>query len=140
MPVIERKGLAWDCQSRDGWRGNSAEISRSRVLLAAGADSLSSSPGSSSGAATSTPSETAQPASQSQRPKGKRRVLVVEDDESSRNALQFLLASSGWEVDLANNLAEALDLLKKSPPDSVVLDLMLPDGDGTLLLEYLRDK
>lgn len=67
-------------------------------------------------------------------------MLIVEDDESSRNALNFLLTSSGWEVAVAHTLAEAFDQIKKQTPDSMVLDLMLPDGDGTLLLQYIRDK
>jgi DNA-binding response OmpR family regulator len=65
-------------------------------------------------------------------------VLVVEDDPATRSALQFMLSRQGWEVILAGTLAEGLALLKSARPHSVVLDLMLPDGDGTALAEYVH--
>src|SRR5262249_1120467 len=107
------------------------------VLLAAGAGSQSFSPESSSMPLPSEPTTVPQPGPHSQ-PKGKKRVLVVEDDPSSRSALQFLLSNRGWDVTLANKLAEAFTSMRASLPDSVVLDLMLPDGDGTVLLERIH--
>lgn len=60
-------------------------------------------------------------------------MLVVEDDASSRNALRLILAHQGWDVVVAASLREGLANLKNSP-DVVLLDLMLPDGDGADLL------
>jgi CheY-like chemotaxis protein len=68
-------------------------------------------------------------------------VLVVEDDPSSRTALQFLLTRAGCEVMPAESLAEAFAVLRQRVPppiDSIVLDLMLPDGDGAALLEHAK--
>jgi CheY-like chemotaxis protein len=69
-------------------------------------------------------------------------VLVVEDDPSSRTALEFLLARAGCDVLPAENLAQAFEILEaeRQPGiDSIVLDLMLPDGDGAILLEHARE-
>ena len=65
------------------------------------------------------------------------RVLVVEDDHSSRRALLMLLKLRGFETTHACNLAEALEQLK-SRPSVVLLDLMLPDGNGSTVLDYIR--
>jgi DNA-binding response OmpR family regulator len=66
---------------------------------------------------------------------------VVEDDPSSRSALEFLLTRAGCDVLPAENLTEAFAILKQHVPppiDSIVLDLMLPDGDGATLLQHAR--
>ena len=66
-----------------------------------------------------------------------RRVLVVEDDASSRYGLKSLLESEGYEVVEASALAEAEDVVRRFPPDVLILDITLPDGDGA---EWLRLK
>ncbi len=66
-----------------------------------------------------------------------RRVLVVEDDRASRVALRRLFVARGWEVAEAATLAEGLASLEP-PPRCVVLDLMLPDGNGLDLLRRIR--
>lgn len=66
------------------------------------------------------------------------RVLVVEDDASLRLALCDNLAGEGYVVAGARTLKEAREALQAGAPDVVVLDLMLPDGDGTSLCRELR--
>lgn len=61
-------------------------------------------------------------------------ALVVEDDQGSRNALGDLVRREGFDVALAENLAEARALLANARPDLILCDLMLPDGRGTDLL------
>jgi len=63
------------------------------------------------------------------------RVLIVEDDASSRYGLKSLLESEGYRVDEAGSLAEAEQIARRGRPDVVVLDITLPDGDGA---EWLR--
>ena len=63
------------------------------------------------------------------------RVLIVEDDASSRYGLKSLLESEGYRVEEAGSLAEAESLAGRLRPDVVVLDITLPDGDGA---EWLR--
>jgi len=66
------------------------------------------------------------------------RVLVVEDDATSRRALTSLLKLRGFESIHASTLAEAMQRLSWDPA-CVLLDLMLPDGNGAAILQYIRD-
>lgn len=66
------------------------------------------------------------------------RLLVVEDDREIRAMLQSTLSVEGFEVQTAVSLSEARALLTNSPPDVVVLDLGLPDGDGLELVQSIR--
>ncbi len=68
------------------------------------------------------------------------RVLVVEDDREIRSLMQSSLSVEGFEVQTAVSLSEARALLAHKPPDLVVLDLGLPDGDGVLLVRELRQQ
>ncbi|HYR45660.1 MAG TPA: response regulator [Thermoanaerobaculia bacterium] len=67
-----------------------------------------------------------------------RRILVVEDDESSRYGMKALLESEGYEVSEAASLAEADAARAGKPPDVVVLDITLPDGDGAAWVGLLQ--
>ncbi|HWE03957.1 MAG TPA: response regulator [Tepidisphaeraceae bacterium] len=69
--------------------------------------------------------------------KTRTRVLVVEDDRTSRAALISLLRLSGYEPIAAATLGEGFALLEKNPR-FVILDLMLPDGNGSALLAHIR--
>jgi two-component system KDP operon response regulator KdpE len=66
------------------------------------------------------------------------RVLVVEDDREIRALIQSSLSVEGFDVQTAVTLCEAQALLAHSPPDLVVLDLGLPDGDGVELVQQIR--
>ncbi|MBI3531243.1 MAG: response regulator [Burkholderiales bacterium] len=66
------------------------------------------------------------------------RVLVVEDDREIRTLMQSSLSVEGFEVQTAVTLSEAMALLRHSPPDVIVLDLGLPDGDGLQLVHEVR--
>jgi two-component system sensor histidine kinase/response regulator len=65
-------------------------------------------------------------------------VLVVDDSEWSRGILASLLDAAGYEVQTASGGAEALRLIARTPPDIVLLDLMMPDVDGLEVLERVR--
>ncbi|HEX8202317.1 MAG TPA: response regulator [Isosphaeraceae bacterium] len=67
------------------------------------------------------------------------RLLIVEDHPDIRVALRRLLALRGWDVVEAATVAEGLAQLSP-PPACVVLDLMLPDGDGALVLLTIRSE
>jgi CheY-like chemotaxis protein len=69
------------------------------------------------------------------------RVLVVEDDHPTGHALQLLLTHYRYDVVTAHSVAQALEALSSGPaPDAVLLDLMLPDGDGLRVLEAIRSR
>lgn len=62
---------------------------------------------------------------------------MVEDDEVTIRSLRYLLEHYGYAVYAARSLREAIDLLKIEP-QIILLDLNLPDGDGTRVLEHLK--
>ena len=68
------------------------------------------------------------------------RLLVVEDDREIRSLMQSSLSVEGFEVQTAVTLSEAMALLQHSPPDVIVLDLGLPDGDGLQLVQAVRQQ
>jgi len=61
-------------------------------------------------------------------------VLVVDDEENARTALEAFLVPLGYEVIGVGTLADARDQLNKGNPDLVLLDVQLPDGFGPNLL------
>ncbi|HLT44062.1 MAG TPA: response regulator, partial [Luteimonas sp.] len=69
---------------------------------------------------------------------GERRVLVVEDDATTRSMLRKLLERQGWEVSEAGNGREGLERVREARPALVLLDLMMPEMDGFGFLEALR--
>lgn len=66
------------------------------------------------------------------------RVLVVDDDAQIRRALRINLTARGYEVLTAADGASALRTAAEGHPDAVVLDLGLPDLDGTDVIAGLR--
>lgn len=66
------------------------------------------------------------------------RILVVEDDREIRALMQSTLSVEGFEVQTAVSVSEARALLRHTPPDVMVLDLGLPDGDGVELVHEVR--
>jgi two-component system, OmpR family, response regulator RegX3 len=68
------------------------------------------------------------------------RVLVIEDEESFRDALQFMLSREGFDVVLAADGAEGMKQFDSKNPDIVLLDLMLPEVSGTDVCKYIRTK
>src|SRR5215208_1171872 len=65
-------------------------------------------------------------------------VLVVDDDESTCDALQRLLSRMGYAAACATNGPDALDVAGTLRPDVIVLDWMMPGMDGLEVLRRLR--
>lgn len=57
-------------------------------------------------------------------------MLIVEDNELVTGALRILLEETGRRVTVAHTVAEAIAAGQSDPPDLLLLDLALPDGDG----------
>jgi two-component system, OmpR family, response regulator RegX3 len=66
------------------------------------------------------------------------RVLVVEDEPGIAEPLAAHLAREGFEANAVGTVADARDAVEHAPPDVIVLDVMLPDGDGRDLCRELR--
>ncbi len=62
-------------------------------------------------------------------------LLIVEDEKNMQIFLTKFLTPKGYEVQNAETFQQALDLLRKNPPDVLLLDVRLPDGHGPNLLE-----
>lgn len=69
-----------------------------------------------------------------------RLILVVEDDNVSRELLEFTLSNEGYRVVSAKNGKEALELADKMRPFAITLDIMMPGMSGWDVLKQLRDK
>lgn len=68
-----------------------------------------------------------------------KRILLVEDEPHIVESLTFLLEKSGFEVSVETNGRKALDHALSNPPDTLILDVMLPELDGYEVLRQLRD-
>jgi two-component system OmpR family response regulator len=66
------------------------------------------------------------------------RVLVVDDEPNIAELLRMALRYEGWEVQVAHTGSQAVSTARKTGPDAVVLDMMLPDFDGMEVLRRLR--
>lgn len=71
---------------------------------------------------------------------GTARILVVDDDPYILMSLEFLMKKSGFEVLVARNGTEALQLINEHRPDVVLLDIMMPDVDGYEICTHIRQQ
>jgi CheY-like chemotaxis protein len=65
-------------------------------------------------------------------------LLVIEDEQDTRELLTFVLESEGAAVTTVIHIYEALDVLKQFRPDVILSNIHLPDGDGYTLLSLWR--
>lgn len=68
----------------------------------------------------------------------KAHILVVDDEANIRDLLSIALRHVGFEVTTADTCLAAQNIVVKQAPDLLVLDVMLPDGDGIELCQRLR--
>jgi len=67
----------------------------------------------------------------------RRRILVVEDDFSTRHLLGVILNARGYEVALASDAEEGLRILREGKVNLILLDLLLPGASG---IDFLRSR
>ena len=70
--------------------------------------------------------------------KTSQKVLVVDDEEPILELLKYNLEKQGYEVRIASNGYEAVEIAKKFHPDLVLLDIMMPKMDGVETCRLLR--
>ena len=68
-----------------------------------------------------------------------KKVLIVEDEPNILTSLRFILERSGFDVEVDTNGRTAHDRIMKTPPDVLVLDVMLPGMDGFEILRSIRE-
>jgi len=66
------------------------------------------------------------------------KVLIVEDEISFSDALAYLLKKESYEVEVAVNGKQAIDLFNSFKPDLILLDLMIPEVSGTEVCRVIR--
>ncbi|MDI6401691.1 response regulator [Balneolaceae bacterium ANBcel3] len=69
----------------------------------------------------------------------KKRILLVEDDETNQLIARKLLESSGYRLDTAGNGSEALELFEKGHYDLILMDINLPDMDGIQVTRRIQE-
>ncbi|MBN2406194.1 MAG: diguanylate cyclase [Elusimicrobia bacterium] len=69
----------------------------------------------------------------------KTRILIVDDEKESRDIIRGVLKQALYEVEEATNGEEALELMRKDPPDLVVLDVRMPKMDGYQVCYEIRN-
>jgi two-component system cell cycle response regulator DivK len=68
-----------------------------------------------------------------------KKILLVEDDFMNMRLTQHILEEEGYTVLKAATAQEALEQIESSLPDLVLMDMQLPDIDGTTLVRILRE-
>ena len=69
-----------------------------------------------------------------------RRILIADDEPNIVTALEFLLQKNGYEVLIARNGDDALNLVEKHKPDLVLLDVMMPVKSGYEVCQRMRER
>ena len=67
-------------------------------------------------------------------------VLLVEDDDATRELFTFALQNAGWNVRSAGDGLSGLRILDVFKPDVIVLDMRLPAASGLQVLDALRER
>jgi DNA-binding response OmpR family regulator len=66
------------------------------------------------------------------------KILVVDDDPYILMSLEFLMKKNGYNVLVARNGTEAMQIVKEFIPDIVLLDIMMPDVNGYEICKYIK--
>ena len=67
-----------------------------------------------------------------------KRILLVDDDNEIIETMKAVLGSKGYEILIARDGNQGLAIAEKESPDLVILDMMMPNRSGFLVLERLR--
>jgi two-component system phosphate regulon response regulator PhoB len=67
-------------------------------------------------------------------------IHVVEDDEDIRFIVEYILIESGYKVESSSNVKDFYESLEHKIPELILLDVMLPDGNGIEICRGLREK
>lgn len=69
----------------------------------------------------------------------KKKILLVDDEESIRQLLSTRLSYAGYEVVTAQNGLEAIEKARSEAPDLIILDIMMPELDGFTVNKKLKE-
>ncbi len=71
--------------------------------------------------------------------KSGKKVLIVDDELDTLELIKLVLESGGFKTILATNGMEALEKVKESKPDLILLDIMMPDMDGWEVFRKIKE-
>jgi two-component system KDP operon response regulator KdpE len=66
-------------------------------------------------------------------------LLLIEDDPEIRKFLRMTLSAEGYRLQEATTVSEGMERVTRRPPDAIILDLGLPDGEGTEVIRRVRE-
>ncbi|ACU02400.1 MULTISPECIES: response regulator transcription factor [Pedobacter] len=67
-----------------------------------------------------------------------KKILVIEDNHAILDVITLILQSESYKVNGLNKSVDMMMHINESRPDLIILDIMLPDGDGRTLLKEIR--
>lgn len=67
-----------------------------------------------------------------------KKILIVDDEPNIVMSLEYTFRKSGYEVFIARDGKEAIDILEVQTPDMIILDVMMPNVDGYATIEYVK--
>ncbi len=68
------------------------------------------------------------------------RILIVDDEDDICQILSYSLQTAGYETVIAHSAEEAIPIVRTTPPDLILLDIMLDSMSGTQMAAYLKDE
>ena len=67
-------------------------------------------------------------------------ILIIDDEEDIRDALQMVLERAGYEVRVASNGNEAIEMQREEPAQLVITDIIMPEKDGVNTIKEMRQE
>ena len=67
-------------------------------------------------------------------------ILIIDDEDDIRDALQMILENVGYYVRVASNGYEAIDLQRREPADMIITDIIMPEKDGVTTINEIRQE
>ncbi|WP_291723822.1 response regulator transcription factor [Bernardetia sp.] len=67
-----------------------------------------------------------------------KRILIADDEPNILLSLDFLMRKNGYEVFIARDGKEAVDIIQDKKPQAVILDIMMPEMDGYEVCQFIR--
>lgn len=69
-----------------------------------------------------------------------KKILLIEDNELILKGLKYLLEQEKFNISISTNVKDSKELIENSKYDLIILDIMLPDGNGFDLCKYIKEK